>query len=116
MGSLSLDLGISEILTGSTGTAAATADSAIGASVSWLQSPDMPLYLTGPKGPLRSAREWIDVDVDLELQLHDVTDDFLAGLLHLFPKRSTALTITGKQRQHPELTMYCWPGNGADTE
>ena len=97
MGSLSFDLGISEILTGSTGTAAATADSAIGASVSWLQSPDMPLYLTGPKGPRRSARQWSNVDANLQLELHDVTDAFLAGLLPLVPFRSTALTIFGKQ-------------------
>ena len=76
---------------------------------------DVSLDLTGPEGPLRRTLSWTGIWPALRVQLHDVTDDLLASLLPLVPDRRTALTITGKQRQHPELTMYCCPVNGADT-
>ena len=69
----------------------------------------MSLDLTGPEGPLGSTRLSLEAG-DLLVQLHRVTDDFLSSLLPVVPDRRTALIITGKQRQHPELTMYCGRG------
>ena len=37
----------------------------------------------------------------LDVELHEVTDSHLAGVLPLLPDRLRKLEITGKRRRHP---------------